>query len=190
LLVETLLNEDIDLLVNNAGLFACDDITDFNEELWDQVFMVNVKAPVILVSSLRKRFKKGATIINIASIDGRKGSFSSVAYSASKAALINITKSLAVNLGYDERKIRVVGIAPGYVNTNPDMIPETTQLIVPQMTPLGRLGMPEEVADLATFLASEKAKYITGTTIRIDGGLNDVDLILLRESGRDIDTGE
>lgn len=180
--------ECFNLIVNNAGAFPEDeDYSNYDMSIWDEVFSVNVTAPFAICTGLISSMCKNGVIINIASTDGFKGSFSSMSYAASKAALINVTQSLAINFGYDEKHIRVIAVAPGWVKTDVSMIPEISWKIGPQMTPLGRFAETSEVADFVSFLASDKAKFITGSTHIIDGGFNCVDYTFMRESGRDID---
>lgn len=179
---------EFDLIVNNAGAFPDgEDYSDYNMKIWDYIFSVNVRAPFAIATGLVNSMRKNGVIINMVSTDGFKASFSSMSYAASKAALINATQSLAVNFGYDEKHIRVIAIAPGWVKTDINMIPEISWKIAPQMTPLGRFADTSEIADLVCFLASEKAKFITGATYTIDGGFNCVDYTFMRESGRKVE---
>lgn len=98
-------NISLDVIVNNAGAFGGgEDIDDYDLEMWDRVLAVNVTAPLTLAVGLKSQMNKNGVIINMISTDGMKGSFSSIAYAASKAALINLTDSLAINFGYDEKK--------------------------------------------------------------------------------------
>lgn len=175
------------LIVNNAGAFPDgEDYNDYDMSIWDDIFAVNVRAPFAISTGLKCTLVENGVIINIASTDGLKGSFSSMSYAASKAALINVTQSLAINFGYDEKHIRVVAIAPGWVKTDVNMIPETSWKVAPQMTPLGRFAETSEIACFVSFLASEKASFITGSTHIIDGGFNCVDYTFMRESGRNV----
>ena len=187
-LIERMKKISLDLIVNNAGAFPEDeDFNNYDLSIWDTILAVNITAPFALSVGLKDALNKNAVIINIASTDGYKGSFSSISYAASKAALINVTQSLAINYGYDEKKIRVVAIDPGWVKTDENMIPEISWKIAPQLTPLGRFADTSEIADFVVFLSSNKAKFITGNTLIIDGGYSIVDYNLLRESGRNID---
>jgi NAD(P)-dependent dehydrogenase (short-subunit alcohol dehydrogenase family) len=175
------------LIVNNAGAFPDgEDYNNYDMSIWDCVFAVNVRAPFAISTGLKCSLVENGVIVNIASTDGLKGSFSSMSYAASKAALINATQSLAINFGYDEKHIRVVAIAPGWVKTDVNMIPEISWKVAPQMTPLGRFAETSEIANLVSFLASDKASFITGSTHIIDGGFYCVDYTFLRESGKDV----
>jgi 3-oxoacyl-[acyl-carrier protein] reductase len=163
-------------LVNNAGTIDFQKWDDFSIDEWRRVFAVNVDAPVYLVHALRKRFTCSASIVNIASTDGMTGSFGSTAYSASKAALLNVTKSLANLLGPDG--IRVNAIAPGWVDT---AMSTDASYAAGEMTPLGRNGTPDEIAAVAEFLLGDDARFVTGASLIVDGGYTNVDTIMKRE---------
>lgn len=182
-LISTLKKQKFDVIVNNAGKF-CDgeDYTCYDMDQWDQIFDVNVRTPMSICTGLFGSLKKNAVIINMASTDGMTGSMSSMSYAASKAALISITKSLAINFGYDKKKIRVVGIAPSWVVTDETMLTAAAKKYAPKMTPLGRMATVKEVSDLVEFLASNKASYISGTTITFDGGYTLIDYTLMKEA--------
>ena len=164
-------------VINNAGMFELENFEDFDLEIWDSTLAVNVTTPLILSLALQKNIPDGGSIVNIASSDGLIGSFASMSYGASKAALMNVTKSLANNFG--KRNIRVNALAPGWIDTG--MSTEESFEAV-SLTPLGRNGKPEEVADLVSYLISEKASFISGTTIIIDGAYTCVDYIMKKEA--------
>lgn len=166
-----------DAIVNNAGMFEGEIFEKFDFKIWDDTIAVNLNAPLIFSVKLQKNIKKNGCIVNIASTDGYQGSFASMSYSASKAALMNITKTLANNFG--ERNIRVNAVAPGWISTK--MATESS-LQATKIAPLGRNGKPEEVADLVYYLISDKASFITGATIIIDGGYTCVDTIMKMEA--------
>ena len=163
----------IDILVNNAGTTRDTLLMMMKEEDWDDVIDTNLKSlfnccKAVLRPMLRQ--KSGGRIINISSVVGLAGQGGQTNYAASKAGIIGFTKSLAKEMG--PRQITVNAVAPGYFPTAltadlPDDLVEKALNVIP----LGRLGKVEEVADLVTFLASDKAAYITGEVIRIDGGM-------------------
>lgn len=163
----------IDILVNNAGTTRDTLLLMMKEDDWDVVLNTNLKSlfnccKAVLRPMLRQ--KSGGRIINISSVVGLAGQGGQTNYAASKAGIIGFTKSLAKEMG--PRQITVNAVAPGYFPTAltaelpDDLVQKALDLI-----PLGRLGELQEVADLVTFLASDKASYITGEVIRVDGGL-------------------
>ncbi len=162
----------LDIVVNNAGILRDKALMLMAQEDWNEVISTNLSGTFNLtraaIVTLMKQ--KSGVVINITSVAGITGIPRQVNYSASKAGIIGLTKSLAKEVGPYE--IRVNAIAPGYTNT--DMInglkDEFVEDIKKQI-PLGRFGSPEEVAKTALFLASEKSSYITGQVITIDGGL-------------------
>jgi NAD(P)-dependent dehydrogenase (short-subunit alcohol dehydrogenase family) len=163
-------------LVNNAGAIDFQKWDDFSIGEWRRVFAVNVDAPVFLVHALRRLFTYNASIVNIASTDGMTGSFGSAAYSASKAALLNATRSLANLLGPDG--IRVNAIAPGWIDT--DMSTDASYA-AGDLTPLGRNGTPDEIAAVVEFLLGDDARFVTGASLVVDGGYTNVDTIMKQE---------
>ena len=182
-MIEKLKVQKFDLIVNNAGKFADgEDYLNYDMEQWDAIFDVNVRVPMAVSTGLFENLNKSAVIINVASTDGMTGSLSSMSYAASKAALISITKSLAINFGYDKKKVRVVGVAPSWVVTDENMLTEAAKKYAPLMTPLGRMASVDEMVDLVVFLASKNASYITGTTIVFDGGYTLIDYTLKKEA--------
>ena len=115
--------------------------------------------------------ESGSSIINISSIVGISGNFGQTNYSASKAGIIGFTKSLAKELG--GKGIRVNAIAPGFIETEmTDKIPFIKKKIMLTLVPMGRMGKPEEIAQVVSFLASSQANYINGEVIRVDGGMS------------------
>ena len=177
-LIKELSALDIDGLVNNAGIWVADDLDHMTYENWDKTLEVNLTVPLILSLALGKIMKKGGSIVNISSTDGMIGAFDGLSYSASKAALINITKTLGIYFG--PKSVRVNAIAPGWIDTA--MVTEAPAEASTEMTPLGRNGKPEEIASVVEFLLSDKASYINGETIVVDGGLINVDYVLKKES--------
>jgi NAD(P)-dependent dehydrogenase (short-subunit alcohol dehydrogenase family) len=185
-------NIKLDVLINNAGSFSGDeDIENYDFDTWDRVFAVNTTAPLALSVGLKPQMNKNAVIVNMVSTDGLKGSFSSMAYAASKAALINLTDSLAINFGYDEKKIRVVAVCPGWVKTfdendpsSSEMVPYISRSTGSQLCPLGRFAEPYEIANVVSFLVSDKASFISGGYVPVHGGYNGVSFDMYAESGR------
>lgn len=162
---------DVSLLVNNAGVAEQTLFQDVGDELWHRCFSVNVDGAfhttqAVLPAMLREH---EGCIINISSIWGLRGASCEVPYACTKAALIALSRSLAMELA--PTGIRVNCIAPGVIQT--DMLEILPAEVLPQLaeeTPLRRLGTPEDIAHLAVFLASEKASFITGQVITADGG--------------------
>lgn len=162
----------LDILVNNAGVLRDALIGMVTKEVIDEVIDVNVKGVIFCsqyASRLMARGKSGS-IISMSSIIGRVGNEGQSVYGASKAAVIGLTLSLAKELG--PQNIRVNAIAPGFIDT--DMIKEVPQEKFDQIVSgikLGRLGTPRDVANVALFLASDLANYVTGEVIGVDGGM-------------------
>lgn len=165
-------------VVNNAGMFYGEDFQDFDMTGWDSVLEVNLTTPLILCNSLQNSISENGAIVNISSTDGFIGSFGSMAYSASKAALSNLTKSLANN--FARKNIRVNSVCPGWINTG---MSTEASLKATHLTPVGRNGKPIEVANVVSFLISDKASFITGANIFVDGGYTNVDCIMKEEAG-------
>ncbi len=179
-LISKLSNVKFVAIVNNAGMIEFEDFEDFDYDIWDKTLEVNLTAPLLFAQKLAENISKGGAVVNIASTDGATGSFSSMAYSASKAALINLTKSLGNNLGL--KGIRVIAVAPGWVDTG--MSTEESYEAA-SLTPLGRNGTPEEVAEFVAFLITEKASFINGACLVIDGGYTNTDYIMIQEAKGD-----
>ncbi|MEA3493574.1 MAG: 3-oxoacyl-[acyl-carrier-protein] reductase [Candidatus Margulisiibacteriota bacterium] len=162
----------IDILINNAGITKDTLFIRMKKEDWDTVINVNLtgvfnvsKAAAILM--MRQRSGK---IINIASIVGEMGNVGQANYSASKAGVIGLTKTLARE--FAARGITVNAIAPGFIKTAmTDKIPEDVKQNMLAHIPLGKLGLPEDIAASALFLASSAADYITGQVINVNGGM-------------------
>jgi 3-oxoacyl-[acyl-carrier protein] reductase len=165
----------IDILVNNAGdLLARRTLADMSEEYWDQIMALNLKSVFLCVRAVWEEMaaRKSGCIVNVSSIAGRNGGGpGAAAYSAAKGGLLTYTKSLAKELA--PHGVRVNGVAPGVIATpyherySPG---EIFQRFVASI-PLGRAGTAEEVADVIVFLASPAARYITGETIEVNGGM-------------------
>lgn len=162
----------VDLLVNNAGIAHIGLLTDMTYEKWRRIFAVNVDG-VFNCSKLALKHmtrQHSGAIINISSMWGICGASCEAAYSASKAAVIGLTKALAKEVG--PSNIRVNCVAPGVIDTemNAELDSVTIKALCEE-TPLGVLGTPSDIAELVSFLASEKAKFITGQVISSNGGI-------------------
>lgn len=161
----------VSVLVNNAGIAEQALFTDITEKMWDRMFAVNVKGAYNCTQAVLPKMihEKYGRIINISSMWGISGASCEVHYSAAKAALIGFTKALAKEVGLSG--ITVNCVAPGVIDTdmNGHLSPETISELKEE-TPLNRIGAPRDVAETVLFLASEKASFITGQTISVDGG--------------------
>jgi len=162
----------IDVLVNNAGITRDGLIMRMSEQDWDEVMNVNLKSIFLCTRGVTRVMMKqrSGSIINISSIIGLIGNPGQANYAASKGGIISFTKSVARELA--SRNIRANAIAPGFIETSmTEKIPENLQKKMLEAIPLGRYGKPENVADLAVFLASDRSSYITGQVISICGGM-------------------
>lgn len=163
--------ENIDVLVNNAGISKPCLFTDISYEQWDEVMSVNLNSVFYVTKKALQYMMPNCSgkIINISSMWGLVGASIEVDYSTSKAAIIGFTKSLAKELG--PSNINVNAIAPGVINT--DMVKdlsEETMAMLKEETPLMRIGQPEDIAKCALFLAGEGGDFITGQVISSNGG--------------------
>jgi len=161
----------IDILVNNAGINRDTLLLRMSEEDWDDVINTNLRGAYLCTRlALRSMLRQGwGRIINISSIAGVMGNPGQSNYAASKGGLISFTKSVAREMG--SRRITVNAVAPGFIVTEmTDKLPPERKESILAMIPLQRFGEPEDVAELVAFLAGEKASYITGQVISIDGG--------------------
>jgi 3-oxoacyl-[acyl-carrier protein] reductase len=162
----------IDILVNNAGIAQDGLLLRMKLEQWQQVLDVNLSGAFYATKAVSRFMLKAerGRIINISSVIGQMGNAGQANYAASKAGLIGFTKSVAKELG--SRGITVNAIAPGFITTDmtSEMSDEAKEQLI-QNIPLGTLGEPEDVAELALFVASSKAKYITGQVLNVDGGM-------------------
>ncbi|MFQ3547282.1 MAG: 3-oxoacyl-[acyl-carrier-protein] reductase [Termitinemataceae bacterium] len=161
-----------DILINNAGITK--DGLSFRMSLEDfqKVIDINLTAAFLVARTVGREMirKKAGAIINMSSVVGIHGNGGQVNYAASKAGLIGLTKSLAQEVA--SRGVRVNAIAPGYIVTDmTDAIPESAKEKLMDHIPLKRLGSPEDIAQMALFLASDRASYITGQVIAVDGGM-------------------
>lgn len=166
-----------DAVINNAGMIDFEDFEDFDFSIWDDTLEVNLTAPLLIAQGLRKNIIENGAIVNISSTDGLNGTFASMSYAASKAALINISKSLGNIFG--SKKVRVNSIAPGWIDT--EMATKASEEAT-TLTPLNRNGQPDEIAKVVSFLISNNASFINGANVIVDGGYTNVDYIMLKES--------
>ncbi|MEE9315986.1 MAG: 3-oxoacyl-ACP reductase FabG [bacterium] len=162
----------IDILVNNAGITRDALVMRMKEEDWDLVLNINLKGAfncIKVVSPVMMKQKAGK-IVNIASIVGIIGNAGQANYSASKGGLIALTKTCARELA--GRRINVNAVAPGFIQTSmTEQLPAQVKEKLSSQIPFGETGKPEDVASAVLFLVSEKASYITGEVIKVDGGM-------------------
>lgn len=161
--------DHIDVLFNNAGISIRESFQDTSLANWNRVLAVNLTGTFLMAQEAVKLMKKGGGIINTASVSGMVGMPNYLSYNVSKAGVIEFTKTLALELA---PSIRVNAISPGYVLTPMQKKEYTAEAIVEcaSKIPLKRLGAPEEIAGLASYLASQEAAFITGQSFVIDGG--------------------
>jgi len=162
----------IDILVNNAGITRDNILLRLNEDDWDTVIDINLKGAFNCAKAVAKPMMKQriGCIINITSVVGQMGNAGQSNYAASKAGLIGFTKSLAKELA--SRNIRVNAVAPGFIETDmTSELPEKAREELVNAIPLKKLGSAGDVADLVLFLSSNKAQYITGQVVNVDGGM-------------------
>jgi len=162
----------IDILINNAGIVQDALVTKMTEEQWDKVIGIDLEGPFHMIRAVVNTMIEHGTgvIINVSSIVGIYGNVGQTNYSAAKAGLIGMTKTLAKELG--RKGIRVNAVAPGFVQTHmTEKVPEKILEMMKEKTPLKRLGQPTDVANVLLFLASDDACFINGAVIPIDGGL-------------------
>lgn len=163
----------IDILVNNAGITKDGLMMRMTEQQWDAVIAVNLKSAFNFIHAtvpvmMRQR---GGSIINMASVVGVHGNAGQSNYAASKAGLIALAKSIAQEVG--SRGIRANAIAPGFIETAMTAaLPDAVREEWTKKIPLRRGGKPEDIADVATFLASDMSSYVSGQVIQVDGGMN------------------
>ncbi len=163
----------VDILVNNAGITRDNLLMRMQEKDWDMVLTVNLKSVFNLTKAVQKPMMKQrfGTIINMSSVVGVSGNAGQSNYSASKAGMIGFTKSIAQELG--SRNIRCNAIAPGFIETGmTHKLKEEVREAWIKTIPLRRSGKPEDVADVATFLASDLSSYVSGQVINVCGGMN------------------
>lgn len=163
----------IDVLVNNAGITRDGLMLKMDEKQWDMVLNVNLKSAfnfIHAVTPIMMR-QKGGSIINMSSVVGVHGNAGQANYSASKAGMIGLAKSIALELG--SRGVRANAIAPGFIITEmTDKLPDAVKEDWNKKIPLRRGGTPEEIAKVALFLASDLSSYVSGQVIEVNGAMN------------------
>ena len=163
----------VDVLVNNAGITRDTLLLRMSEQDWDDVIRVNLKSVFNMTKAVMSQMirQRSGSIINMSSVVGRGGNAGQANYSASKAGIIGFTKSIAKELG--ARNIRSNAIAPGFIETDmTKALPEDVRKNWIQSIPLRRAGTPDDVANVALFLASDLSSYITGQVINVCGGID------------------
>jgi NAD(P)-dependent dehydrogenase (short-subunit alcohol dehydrogenase family) len=175
---------ELDILVNNAGIVRSSNFDELPLDEWNQVFAVNSTGPFLMSQAAMPLLRAGAAargdgataaVVNITSVEAHIVISSSghpqVHYNASKGALLQLTRALAIECAAD--RVRVNAVAPGFIETpftKAVLENEQVKSWLLERTPMGRIGKPEDVANAVSFLASEKASWITGTTLLVDGG--------------------
>jgi len=162
----------LDILINNAGINIDNLSLRMKDEEWKKVIDINLTSTFLLTKSAIKKMLKNkfGRIVNITSIVGHTGNLGQANYSASKSAIIGMSKSLAVE--YAKKNITINCVSPGFIQSNMTMnIAEKVKLYLTSRIPMGRLGTGEDVSNCVAFLSSAQASYITGETIHVNGGM-------------------
>ncbi|HZH04793.1 MAG TPA: 3-oxoacyl-[acyl-carrier-protein] reductase [Myxococcaceae bacterium] len=162
----------LDVLVNNAGVAVDGLVMRLKDEDWDRQMNTNLKGAFALIRAASRPMMKqrSGAVVNLTSVVGEMGNAGQAAYSASKAGLIGLTKSVARELA--SRNIRVNAVSPGFIETDMTSgIPEGSRAAMLQGVAMGRLGSADEVAQAVLFLASDAAAYVTGEVLKVNGGL-------------------
>ena len=162
----------IDILVNNAGITRDGLLIRMKDSDWDEVLNINLKGVYLVTKAVAKLMVKqrAGRIINMTSVSGVTGNVGQANYAAAKAWVIGFTKTCAKELA--ARGITVNAVAPGFIETAmTDVLPEKIKEGIAATVPFGRMGQPEEIASVVTFLASDFASYITGQVLNVDGGM-------------------
>ena len=168
--VRSIIGDRLDILVSNAGISKNATIEDTTVEDFDKLYAVNVRAPFFLVQQLLPIFGEGSSVILLSSVAAHASVGTIAAYAATKGAMDTLVKHFAAALG--PRGIRVNAVAPGVVETDMSNFTKTAQGrdYTLKMQSLGRLAQPDDIAGAIAFLASDDARWVTGETLRVDGG--------------------
>ena len=173
-MIEEIKNEfgKLDILINNAGICRDKTLAKMTKEEWQKVIDIDLTGVFNCAKAcLPLIIQSQGKIVNLSSVVGQRGNFGQVNYAAAKAGVIGFTKALAKEVG--RFNVTVNAIAPGFIETKlTEKIPEELKTMIKRLTALGRFGKPKEIAELVAFLVSEKANFITGSVINIDGGLS------------------
>ncbi|MFZ5801486.1 MAG: 3-oxoacyl-[acyl-carrier-protein] reductase [Candidatus Omnitrophota bacterium] len=162
----------LNILVNNAGITRDTLMPVMSEKDWDDVLSTNLKSVFLFTKACSRPMMKqrSGVIINVSSVVGITGNAGQANYAASKAGMLAFTKSVAKELA--KRNVRANAIAPGFIKTSmTEKLPEELRGKIKEQIPLGRLGDPQDIADVAVFLASDASRYMTGQVLVVDGGL-------------------
>lgn len=162
----------VDILVNNAGITRDMLVRRLKDEDWDDVIAINLRGPFLMTRAFCESMRKAkyGRIINIASVSGLQGNAGQSNYSASKAGLIGFTRTVALELA--NRNITVNAVAPGFIDTDmTSVLSDVVKQVAKDQTPLGRFGHTDDIANAVLFLACDKASFITGQVLPVDGGL-------------------
>lgn len=170
--IQSWINGGIDVLINNAGITKDSTIQKMTPGQWNDVINVNLTAVfrISQMAAIKMKEQQNGVILNAASVVAHNGNFGQANYVATKAGVIGLSKTLAKELG--KSQIRVNAVAPGFIATPMvKNMPEKVIQMMEEKVPLKRLGLPEEIAAIYAFLASDDARYITGACINVDGGI-------------------